>query len=148
MIYEINDILHTKFKAQGFNAITFGDVSEVDLQKQSILPLAHIVLDSIENLPASVNVNYTGVVVDSIDSNNLDPRTTLNKFSRTDNLEDVFHDLAFRLRRVFLSIQKDVDTNISLVGLPTFEALYDEGLNDFAGYRWTAVFNIRGANVC
>lgn len=148
MIYEANEILFSKFQAQEFGTITFGDVTEVDLKKQSMLPLAHIVLDSIENTDTSVNISYSGVVVDSVDSNNLDPRNSLNNFRRTDNLEDVFHDLARRLRRVFLSIHKDTTTNIDIVGNYTFEALYDDGQNDFAGYRWTVVLSLRGANIC
>lgn len=96
-IYRADEILYDALKDVGFNTITFGDPNQVNLDKQNIFPLAHLVLVSSARTQNTQAVSYEVVVLDSVDSNDLDPRQSKNNFRLTTNFEDVWSDLDNRL---------------------------------------------------
>ena len=147
-VYKANEVLYNAFIANGFNTVTFGDITQVDLNKQTIFPLCHISLTSSDHTPNTMVLNYEGVIVDAIDSNNLDPREMLNKFLLTSNIEDVLHDLNYNFAKAIKTLRNNLDDNITIPDTVSIDVRYDEGQNKLAGYYWTLSITMRGNNIC
>jgi len=66
--YNIIDKLHTYLSGSAsINTVTFGDLLEVDLSKQSIYPLAHITIQSMTFEEHIMNLALNVVVMDLVD---------------------------------------------------------------------------------
>ena len=49
--------------------VTFGDITEVDLQKQTMFPLGHIIIDSVSHTGKTMQFSFTVLTMEQIDSN-------------------------------------------------------------------------------
>ena len=66
--YNIIDKLHTYLNGNvSINTVTFGDLLEVDLSKQTIFPLAHINIQNVAFEEHIMNININIVVMDLVD---------------------------------------------------------------------------------
>jgi hypothetical protein len=127
IIKEIKDVL----LAEPFvNTVTEGDIFEVDLNKQTIFPLSHIILNSATHQGNVLSFNITVLLMDVInqkdDSNKVDIWNTqlllatrvLNKLNRADIASDFWE----------------------LTGQPTYEPFTERFENDLAG--WAVTFDV------
>lgn len=147
-VYGINKLLTDSLRSQGFNRVTFGNVSEKDLQDQSIFPLAHLSLLT-NRQTSSVNYfNYEIHILDLVDVNANDPRESENQLSLTSNVEDVFHDLSFKFNRAWQSVQKNVNEIVELPTEITLTAGYSEAQNRLAGYQISIEIAIPNLGIC
>jgi len=146
-VYGINNLLHDALVDQGFRRVTFGTVSETDLQDQSIMPLAHLSLLS-NRLTTQVSYfNYEIHILDLVDDNSNNPRESLNELSLISNVEDVFHDLSFKFNRAWQSIKKNAD---DIVELPE-DVILTAGFaaqNKLAGYTISIEITIPNSGIC
>ena len=146
-LYSANSIIFNKLKECGFSRITFGDPSEVDNDKNNIMPYAHMVLDGAV-MNNAVNVfNYRIVVLDLVDSNNISPRDVLNELTLSDNKEDIFHDLASRVSKFKSLIRQDVDIIESTEEI-SLDTISDQGQNALLGYEFAFSITIEAAGIC
>lgn len=139
-IYRINELLYQALKAQGFKTITFGTVSEVDLNKQNIYPIAHLTFIDRTLTSSTDSFNYSLQLLDIIDVNSLDPRESKNDLRLTNNVEDIFHDLGYKFNRAWLSFKREAYNLADVEDSITLTAGYSEAQNYLAGYE--ATFNI------
>ena len=147
-LYQTNELLHDKLKEVGFNTITFGDASEVDLNKQNIFPLCHISLvDRTLNSNNQVS-QYQVILLDLVDENNLDPRESLNDFRLTHNVEDIFHDLSHKFNKAYQGFRKDLDNIVEVTDSVTLTAFYAKAQNKLAGYEATFEITIPTFGIC
>ena len=127
IIKEIKDVL----LAEPFvNTVTEGDIFEVDLNKQTIFPLSHIILNSATHQGNVLSFNITVLLMDVInqkdDSNKVDIWNTqlllatrvLNRLNRADIASDFWE----------------------LTGHPTYEPFTERFENDLAG--WAVTFDV------
>jgi hypothetical protein len=147
-LYKADDILHDAIKAEGFNTVTFGDVSAVDLQKQSIYPLCHVTITDVAQTSSIQTISYFITILDLIDENNLNKRTSENKFRLTSNIEDVFHDLAYRFNRAYQTLKKDTTNVLDTSESISLTAGYAEMQNKLAGYTTTLDITIENSGIC
>lgn len=127
IIKEIKDVL---LDEPFVNTVTEGDIFEVDLNKQTIFPLSHIILNSATHQGNVLSFNITILLMDIInqkdDSNKVDIWNTqlllatrvLNKLNRADIADDFWE----------------------LTGNPTYEPFTERFENDLAG--WAVTFDI------
>lgn len=127
IIKEIKDVL---LDEPFVNTVTEGDIFEVDLNKQTIFPLSHIILNSATHQGNVLSFNITILLMDIInqkdDSNKVDIWNTqlllatrvLNKLNRAD-IADEFWELT---------------------GNPTYEPFTERFENDLAG--WAVTFDV------
>lgn len=76
------------------NSVTFGDIFEVDLKKQTIFPLAHVMLGDATFTGASLNVveiQVNIIVMDIVDVSKEDIRDQEVPFNGIDNVQDVLN---------------------------------------------------------
>lgn len=136
-IYKADEVLFNALKAEGFNTVTFGTITEADLKKQTIYPLCHITLQDVVFTNAIQTITYNLTVLDLVDENANNPRTALNDFRLTSNIEDVFHDLAYRFNRAYQEFKRDTANIIDVPDTVTLSSGYAELQNKLAGYNVT-----------
>ena len=127
------------------NTVTFGDITEVDLNKQTILPLAHIMVNNVGLSNGTLTFNVTVLAMDivnedkNINANNGDSRATDDTFYGVDNEQDVLNtQLAVtNLLNQSLSRASLRGNKFELTGEGTCEPFTDRFENKLAGWAYT-----------
>ena len=66
--YQITETLKTNLLAdENVNTVTTGDIFDIDLSKQTIFPLSHIIVNSVEIQEQVLNFNITVMSMDIVD---------------------------------------------------------------------------------
>ena len=87
------------------NTVTFGDVSDVDLAKKTIFPLAHLNVDNVTfNGPVAI-VELKIMVMDIVDTNN-EESDEYDIFYGNDNSQDILNNQMSVLQRLYTEIMR------------------------------------------
>ena len=144
-VYNVLDKVKDKLKANGItNKVTFGDILEVDLDKTTIYPLAHISLGDVVFAPQIITATIQIFCLDIVDKT--DELSDDDLFYGNDNLQDILNtqlqvvnDIQQELRRGSLfTDQLQVSTDI------TASPFLDNFENQLAG--WAATISIEIPN--
>ena len=146
-LYNANGVIGGKLRAAGFKTVTFGSPSDANLNANSIMPIAHMTLDSSTNGIATQQYNYRVLVADLPDTNNISPRDVANALTLSDNKEDILHDLAERVNVVKKSLAKDLDVVESSEEL-TLSVVMSETKDGLIGYTFELSITIESAGIC
>ena len=69
--YRVIDSIKDAVSAEPFNhQVTFGDIADIDLQKQSLFPLCHIMINSATITDNIVQQSMTIFLMDLVDASN------------------------------------------------------------------------------
>jgi len=127
---------------ENVNTVTTGDLTEVDLSKQTIFPLSHLIVNSVTVQEQVLNINLTLLSMDIVDVSK-DEVTDI--FIGNDNEQDVLNTQLAVQNRLFGQLrQADVSDNYQLSGDPSCEPFYDRFENELAG--WSATFDVQIPN--
>jgi hypothetical protein len=128
------------------NVVTYGDIYDVDLNKQTIFPLSHITVNQATFEGQTVRMSITVIAMDVVDETKEDPRDQNEPFYNTNNEQDilntqlaVINDLVTELRRG--TLYTDL---YQLDGNPTCVPFTERFENLLAG--WTATFDVLLSN--
>jgi hypothetical protein len=128
------------------NVVTYGDIYDVDLNKQTIFPLSHITVNQATFEGQTVRMSITVIAMDVVDETKEDPRDQNEPFYGTNNEQDilntqlaVINDLVTELRRG--TLYTDL---YQLDGNPTCVPFTERFENLLAG--WTATFDVLLSN--
>ena len=144
-IYEITEKVRDSVQSNGItNKVTFGDILEVDLDKTTMYPLAHLVLGTATFQDVMVIVPIEVLFIDILDVTK--KFTDEDVFYGNNNLQDVLNTqfqaanlLQSNLRRG--TIYRDL---FQVVGDVTAEPFLDNFENQLAG--WSVSFNVEFPN--
>ena len=122
---------------------TFGDITDIDLQKQTIFPLAHIIIDGVTNAEKTLQFSFTVLTMEQIDLNN---QLSEDLFTGNTNTQDILNtQLAVSNRLVSrLRIGTLSQNGYQLVGDPSCEPFFDRFENILAG--WATTFTVQILN--
>lgn len=122
------------------NEVSYGSLFELDLDKQTIFPLAHVSIDNVihnyETQIYSVNLLIMDIVDISKESN-------IDNIYGNDNTMYIWNTLLPVITNVLKRFQ-DNTYNFQLGGVPNIEPFKDRFDNLLAG--WSVQFNIEVAN--
>ena len=138
--YNIIDKIKQVVEAEPFNnEITFGDIADIDLKKQSLFPLAHIMVNNMNIEEQHVTFNITLFLMDLVDVSN-EPDTTL--FLGNDNRQDILNTQAAFATRVIRVLQKSdlYKDQFQLLGTAACEPFTERFDNMLAG--WAVTFDV------
>tara|TARA_R100000742_G_C4278574_1_gene101600 strand:+ start:1290 stop:1781 length:492 start_codon:yes stop_codon:yes gene_type:complete len=94
--YDILDKLKTYLQGNSnINTVTFGDIFEVDLSKQTIFPLAHIIVNSCTFQEHVVRFNIQIICMDIVQDSKEDLKDQNNYFHDITNKQDVLNTMFF-----------------------------------------------------
>ena len=87
--YEITQAIKNKLQEDLFvNTVTTGDIFKVDLNKQTIFPLSHIIINSVSYQGPVLNYNISILCMDIVDESK---SKTTDIFLGNDNEQDVLN---------------------------------------------------------
>ena len=147
--YKISELLESSLLSNNITkTVTIGDVTEVDLGKQTIFPLAHFIVNSVVSTQQTLVYNITVLVMDIKDTSKY---KEVDKFRKNTDEQDILNT---QLGVLNLLIQKlrfgDLATQgYKLTNDPSCEPFVDRFENNLAG--WNADLNIEipnDQNIC
>ena len=121
------------------NTITYGNIDDVDLNKQSIFPLSHIIVNNTTVQEKTLLFNISVLAMDIVD---VSKQETTNIFRGNDNEQDVLNTQLALLTRLSAILKRGTlySDKYQLDGDVTCEPFVDRFENKLAG--WTGTFNI------
>ena len=121
------------------NTVTQGDIFEVDLNKQTIFPLVHIIVNSVQFVN---NVQQANVSIMAMDIVDISKDETTSLFDCNDNELDVLNTQLAILNRVYEMLRRGdlYDDSFQVTGAPNCEPFIDRFENKLAG--WTMTFDV------
>ena len=96
--YEISQAIKNQLDEDAFvNTVTIGDIFKIDLNKQTIFPLSHIMINSANYNGKTFNYNVSVLCMDIVDESK---EATTDLFRGNDNEQDVLHTQEMVARRL------------------------------------------------
>jgi len=124
------------------NVVTFGDIFDVDLNKQTIFPLSHIMINQATFEGQIVRMNISVMCMDVVDETKEDPRNQNEPFYGTNNEQDILNTQLAVINDVVTELRKGtLYTDLyQLDGNPVCIPFSERFENLLAG--WTATFDV------
>jgi len=147
--YRVTDKIRETLQADvNCNTVTYGDITQVDLNKQTIFPLAHIIVNSVTSNDTVLTFNISVLAMDIVD---VSKDEDVNIFVGNDNEQDVLNTQLAVLNKLIqkLRIGNLYVDKYQVLDDVVIEPFRDRFENQIAG--WTATMDIvieNDVNVC
>lgn len=142
--YNITEKIRVQLAQDAFvNTITYGDIFRVDLKKQTIFPLSHVVVNNATMEGNVFRYNISVMAMDIVDiSKDAIDNTALGQFRGNDNEQDVLNTQFAVIARLLKVLESgDLFTELyQLDGNPNIEPFTERFENYLAG--WVASFDV------
>ena len=130
------------------NTVTTGDITEVDLNKQTIFPLSHMIVNNVTSSENTLGFNISILAMDIVDQSK-DAVTDI--FLGNNNEQDVLNTQLAVLNKLVQKLRiGQLNRDLyQVLGEVTLEPFMDRFENQVAG--WTATFDViiqNDINVC
>ena len=137
-----NTIKDQLLKDANVNEVTSGDISQVNLRKQNIFPLAHILVNNVVIGEQTLTFNVSVMAMDIVNTSKAE---TLDIFRGNDNHQDILNtQLSVINELIQLLSRGNLHTNgYQLDGQPNAEPFVDRFENQLAGWSVTMDITIR-----
>lgn len=142
--YLITEAIKTELISnQGIKTCTFGDISDIDLQKQTMFPLGHVIINNVTNLDKVLQFSFTVLTMEQIDSVDeyVDDLWTGNS-----NMQDILNTQLSVSNRLMAKLKRGqlYADGYEVVGNATCEPFFDRFENVLAG--WATTFTVQMFN--
>ena len=138
--YQVTQVIKDQFLADvNVNAVTFGDMTRIDLSKQTMFPLSHLMVNSVSNEDSILRFNLSILSMDIV---NVSKEETIDIFFGNNNEQDILNT-QLQVQNKLVQVLRGGDLYRQLYQLdsaPTFEPFYDRFENAVAG--WTLTFDV------
>ncbi len=138
--YNLTDKLKEELIKDPFvNTVTYGNIFEVDLNKQTIFPLSHFIVNNVVDRGQTLLFNISLLCMDLVDESKED---ITDNFLGNDNEQDVLNTQLAVANRIGAMLKRGdlYRTKYQLDGDVSLEPFVDRFDNKVAG--WTATFNV------
>lgn len=121
------------------NTVTSGDISNVNLSKQDIFPLGHIIINGVTIEEQVLRFNITVLAMDIV---NRSKQETVDRFTGNTNEQDILNTQLSVINKVVQVLKRGtLHTDMyQLDGDPSCDPFYDRFENELAG--WSANMDI------
>jgi hypothetical protein len=147
--YRVLDTIKDTLQADtNCNTVTYGDITQIDLSKQTMFPLSHIIVNSVTS---GENIMTFNLSILSMDIVNVSKDEVTDIFVGNDNEQDVLNTQLTVLNKVIqkLRIGSLYSDKYQVQGDVSLEPFRDRFENQIAG--WTATMDViieNDVNVC
>ena len=134
-----NTIKEQLLKDDNINTVTSGDLSQVNLGKQDIFPMGHILVNTVTVEEQALRFNINVLAMDIV---NQSKEPTVDIFTGNTNEQDVLNTQLGVLNKLIQILSRgELYTDMyQLDGDPSLEPFYDRFENNLAG--WSANMDI------
>ncbi len=121
------------------NTVTTGDIYDIDLSKQSIFPLSHIIINNVSTQEQTLTFNISVLAMDIVDESK---EATTDIFRGNNNEQDILNTQLAVLNKIVMILRKGVlySDQYQLDGDANLEPFYERFENRLAG--WAATFDV------
>lgn len=125
---------------KNINTVTTGDISDVNLNKQDIFPLGHIIVNNVVVNEQTLDFNISVLACDIVNQSKDD---TADRFRGNNNVQDILNTQLGVLNKLVQRLRMgDLYTDMyQLEGTANLEPFYDRFENQLAG--WSATMDIK-----
>tara|TARA_R100001509_G_scaffold161729_1_gene131635 strand:- start:750 stop:1223 length:474 start_codon:yes stop_codon:yes gene_type:complete len=119
--------------------VTFGDITDIDLEKATMFPLAHIIVENVTHTEKTMQFSYTVLTMEQIDSSK---EYVNDLFLGNTNTHDILNTQLSVSNRLVTRLRKGqlYEDGFQLVGDATCEPFFDRFENVLAG--WATSFTL------
>tara|TARA_R110000803_G_scaffold35943_5_gene77469 strand:+ start:912 stop:1379 length:468 start_codon:yes stop_codon:yes gene_type:complete len=137
--YQLTSTIKNQLQSQFTNTVTIGDISSVNLNKQDIFPLAHIIVN---NVTAEENVLRFNISILACDIVDQSKDLTTDRFTGNDNEQDILNTQLLVLNMLIqrLRMGRLHQDMYQLEGNPNLTPFHDRFENQLAG--WSATMDV------
>jgi hypothetical protein len=142
--YQISQAIKNQLDADAFvNTVTMGDLFKVDLNKQTIFPLSHVMINSAAYNGNTFNYSISVLCMDIVDESK---DATVDIFIGNDNEQDVLHTQQMVATRLLEMLRRGdlYDDGFELQEGASIEYFVDRFENKIAGV--TVTMNVVAQN--
>ena len=144
--YNLIDNIHTYLEGNNnINTVTYGDIFDVDLAKQTLFPLAHIIVNDATFNDHFISFSLNIICMDVVDEFK-DNKQTLNPIYGNDNKQDILNTMLSVVNGLQTSLRRGGmnENNYEINDSPTATQFEDRFENLLAG--WSLTLNIEIPN--
>ncbi|MDB4299391.1 hypothetical protein N9931_00560 [bacterium] len=138
--YQVTQVIKDQLLSDvDVNTVTTGDITRIDLSKQTMFPLSHIIVNNVGN---EDNILRFSLSVLSMDVVNISKEKVVDIFIGNNNEQDILNTQLAVLNKLVQvlrggTLHQDL---YQLDGSPSFEPFYDRFENEMAG--WALSFDV------
>ena len=133
---------------ENVNTVTTGDITKIDLSKQTIYPLSHILVNNVSQEDQVLRFNISVFCMDIVD---VSKDETINTFVGNNNEHDVLNTQLAVINKLIETLRSGTlyQSKYQLDGVVSCEPFYDRFENEVAG--WVGTMDIlidNDINIC
>lgn len=139
--YQLTETIKTNLLADiNVNTVTTGDITDINLGKQDIFPLSHIIVNNVVVNEQTLDFNISVLSCDIVNQSKLE---TTDIFTGNNDVQNILNTQLAVLNKLIQKLRMgDLHTDMyQLDGSPSLDPFYDRFENQLAG--WTATMNIK-----
>ena len=138
--YQVTQVIKDQLLADvNVNTVTTGDITRIDLSKQTMFPLSHIIINNVGNEDNILRFSLSVLAMDVV---NISKEEVVDIFIGNNNEQDILNTQLAVLNKLVQvlrggTLHQDL---YQLDGSPNFEPFYDRFENEMAG--WALTFDV------
>jgi len=138
--YQVTETIKNQLLADvNVNTVTSGDITRIDLSKQTMFPLSHIIVNNVGNEDNILRFSLSVLAMDVVD---FSKEETVDIFRGNNNEQDILNTQLAVLNKLVQvlrggTLHQDL---YQLDGAPNLEPFYDRFENEMAG--WALTFDV------
>jgi hypothetical protein len=138
--YQVTQVIKDQLLADvNVNTVTTGDITRIDLSKQTMFPLSHIIVNNVGNEDNILRFSLSVLAMDVV---NISKEEVVDIFIGNNNEQDILNTQLAVLNKLVQvlrggTLHQDL---YQLDGSPSFEPFYDRFENEMAG--WALSFDV------
>jgi len=147
--YQLTETIKEQLLADvNVNTVTTGDITDVNLSKQDIFPLSHIIVNNVTVNEQTLDFNISILSSDIVNQSKLE---TTDVFTGNNDVQNILNTQLSVLNKLIQNLRMgNLHTDMyQLDGSPSLEPFYDRFENQLAG--WTATMDVmiyNDINIC
>ncbi len=149
-VYDILDVLRDELRSHpAVNTVSYGDITDLDLDKTTMFPLSHLLIDSASYGERTITFSIKLLCADIVDYNQSESQ--FDEFYGNDNLHDVMNTQFQVINSLITKLMRGdlFKSNYQITSTPSAEPFKESYGNVLAG--WTTVIQIEipnGVSIC
>jgi len=139
--YQLTETIKTQLLADiNVNTVTTGDITDINLGKQDMFPLSHIIVNNVVVNEQTLDFNISILACDIVNQSKLE---TTDIFTGNNDVQNILNTQLAVLNKLIQKLRMgNLHTDMyQLDGSPSLDPFYDRFENQLAG--WTATMNIK-----
>jgi hypothetical protein len=149
-VYDILDVLRDELRSHpAVNTVSYGDITDLDLDKTTMFPLSHLLIDSASYGERTITFSIKLLCADIVDYNQ--SKSQFDEFYGNDNLHDVMNTQFQVINSLITKLMRGdlFKSNYQITSTPSAEPFKEKYGNVLAG--WSTVIQIEipnGVSIC